>query len=116
MQIKLPKITYELPDGDDRVVKQVWIEPRDDGYHICLTVKDPINIPEVYQPEIWSIKKDLIIKTIAALELGLENTQEVLIDHDTRLGRDWAKNKVWAEILEGQIKDIQDCIKELKSL
>jgi len=74
------------------------------------------NASQEYIPEIWSIKKDLIIKTIAALELGLENTQEVLYDHDARLGRDMNKNKRWAEILEGEIRDIKDCIKELKLL
>lgn len=109
-----PKITFELPEGDNRIINQWWIDSRDDGYHVCISVDDPINIPEVYQPEIWQIKKDLVYKLIPCLQTGLENTQSTLAEHDSSLGRTTTKNRMWAETLEQEIRDIEDCIKQLR--
>ena len=67
-----------------------------------------------YQPEIWSIKKDLIYKIIPCLQAGLENTQSTLAEHDAALGRTTTKNKMWAETLEQEIRDMRDCIEQLK--
>lgn len=74
------------------------------------------SFPLEYQPEMLTIKKDLIYKLLSALEFGLESAQQVLCEHDTSLGRDWTKNRIWAETLEKEIQDMKDCIKELKSL
>lgn len=72
--------------------------------------------PQEYVPEIWSIKKDLVYKTISCLQSGLENTQSALIEHDVALGRTTTKNRMWAETLEQEIKDTKECIRQLKTL
>lgn len=72
--------------------------------------------PQEYLPEIWEIKKDLVYKLIPALQAGLENTQSALVEHDAALGRTTTKNKMWAKTLEQEIRDIKDCIKQLKVL
>jgi hypothetical protein len=72
--------------------------------------------PQKYIPEIWPIKKDLVYKLIPCLEAGLENTQTALAEHDATFGRTTAKNKMWAEALEREIRDMRDCIEELKLL
>lgn len=79
------------------------------GCHICSPAQE-------YQPEILSIKKDLIYKLIPCLEAGLENTQCALSEHDSSLGRTTTKNRMWAEILEQEIQSMKDCIKQLKVL
>lgn len=72
--------------------------------------------PCEYQPEMLTIKKDLIYKIIPCLQAGLENTQSVLMEHDAVLGRTTTKNKMWAETLEQEIRDMKDCIRQLKEL
>lgn len=67
-------------------------------------------------PEIWSIKKDLIYKLIPCLEAGLENTQHALIEHDASFGRTTTKNRMWAETLEQEIRDMEDCIEQLRMI
>lgn len=76
----------------------------------------PSRRSQEHLPEMWTIKKDLVDKLIPCLEAGLENTQEALIQHDVSLGRDMAKNRIWAETLEQEIRDMKDCIKQLKIL
>ena len=71
---------------------------------------------EKYQPEIWEIKKDLVDKIIPCLEAGLENTQSALVEHDAALGRTTTKNRMWAETLEQEIRDMEDCIKQLRMI
>ena len=71
---------------------------------------------ETYLPEVWSIKKDLVYKTISCLQSGLENTQSALAEHDFSFGRTTTKNRMWAETLEQEIRDTKDCIKQLITL
>lgn len=68
---------------------------------------------EHYQPECWAMKKDTICAARAALEAGLENTQELLIEHDASLGRTTRKNRFTAERLESEIHDIRRAISSL---
>jgi len=84
---------------------------KDENFH-C----QPDKSIQEYQPEIWSIKKDLIYKIIPCLEAGIENTQSALDEHDIAYGRTITKNKMWAETLEQEIKDMKDCIKQLKEM
>lgn len=42
-----------------------------------------------------------------ALEIGIENTQQLLADHDERLGRGTSGNKHTAEMLEDEIKKMR---------
>lgn len=70
--------------------------------------------PQEYIPEMWTIEKDLVYKLIPCLQAGLENTQSALAEHDAALGRTTTKNRMWAETLEQEIRDMKDCIKKLK--
>ncbi len=67
-----------------------------------------------YIPEIWQVCKDTIYAAIAAVEDGLEFAHEVLVAHDTNLGRDMKKNKVWAETIEASIRQMELTLKLLK--
>lgn len=46
-------------------------------------------------------------RIIQALNAGIENTQELLDQHDQALGRTTPRNKRWAEQLEEDIKEMQ---------
>lgn len=70
--------------------------------------------PKTYQPEILAIPKPEVENIIYSLELGLENTQTVLAEHDASLGRTTKKNKSWAETLEGDIEFIKSSLAFLK--
>ena len=65
---------------------------------------------QTYQPEIWALTKDSIYDAIAALMLGIENTQELLIKHDIELGRTTRSNKLTAERLEREIEQMNKAI------
>ena len=86
----------------------------DDSECFPKVVPETLDGPQKYLPEIWSIEKDLIYKIIPCLEAGLENTQSALDEHDITYGRTITKNKIWAETLEQEIRDMEDCIKQLK--
>ena len=86
----------------------------DDSQCFPNVVPEIILGPQEYIPEIWSIKKDLVYKAISCLQGGLENTQSALVEHDVALGRTTTKNRMWAETLEQEIRDMKDCIKQLK--
>lgn len=70
--------------------------------------------PKTYQPEILAVPRPEIEMIIYSLEIGLENTQAVLIEHDASLGRTTKKNKSWAETLEGDIEFIKSSLTFLK--
>lgn len=135
----LPKITYELPDGDQRKIEQVFLQKTDDGYHVCLSIEHPfdkrIDFPiklekiktskdgainqkienlVAYQPETIAIPTLEVENIVDALEAGLEHTQTVLAEHDASLGRSTRKNQSWAEILEKDITLLRTRISFLK--
>ena len=68
------------------------------------------------EPLRLGVELGLVKKIKTTLESGLENTQAVLIDHDVQLGRTTNKNRWWAETLEKEIADHQDCIKQLSDM
>jgi hypothetical protein len=70
--------------------------------------------PLEYQPECWAMKKDTIYAARTALEAGLENTQELLADHDMKLGRTTRSNRYTAGRLEGEIRETEAAIEKLK--
>lgn len=49
-----------------------------------------------------------IEQIIEALNSGIENTQELLAQHDRDLGRTTPRNKRWAEQLEDDINSMQE--------
>ena len=67
-----------------------------------------------YQPESWSMLKDSIYAAQTALSAGIENTQELLADHDVRLGRTTRSNRYTAERLEGGIRQMQSALDGLQ--
>ena len=64
--------------------------------------------------ENWAMTKDTIDLARAALEIGLENTLELLTDHDSRLGRSTRSNRLTAERLEGETLEIRIAIAKLE--
>lgn len=67
-----------------------------------------------YQPETWAMLKDTIYAARTALEAGLENTQELLIEHDASLGRTTRKNRFTAERLESEIRAMKSALEKLR--
>ena len=82
------------------------------------TVKEPeeesLATASCYPLECWSMKSDTICAVRTALEAGIENTQELLIDHDQRLGRTTRSNRHTAEMLEGDIREMKSAFEKLK--
>ena len=68
-----------------------------------------------YEPECWWMKKDTLYAVAAALRDGLENTQELLINHDASLGRTTRSNRTTAERLESEIAKMELAIESLKT-
>lgn len=71
-------------------------------------------IIQQYIPEEITILKDHVYFAIPALEVGLENTRELLVDHDERYGRSTRKNRLIAERLENEVSQIEDALNNLK--
>ena len=67
-----------------------------------------------YQREIWRVYKDDIYAAINVIEGGLENTQELLLIHDTSLGRTTRKNKWVAERYEQDIEKMKKTLDNLR--
>lgn len=116
-----PKITYELPEGDERSIKQWFIEATEDGYKVCLSIEEnnakeiwDASLPQNYQPKTISIPKLEVENIIDALKAGLEHTESVLIEHDNNLGRTTRKNELWAKQLEKDIEFIKSSLTFLK--
>jgi hypothetical protein len=62
----------------------------------------------------WSVLKDSILAAQDAILIGLENTQELLLEHDINFGRTTSKNRINAERLEGEIKQMQNALLAIK--
>lgn len=58
--------------------------------------------------------KDSIYAARAAIEAGIENTQELLADHDTRLGRTTRSNRYTALRMEEEIWQMQQALKGIE--
>ena len=67
-----------------------------------------------YQPESWSMLKDSILAAQEAIRSGIENTQELLADHDVRLGRTTRSNRYTAERLEGEIRQMKSALDSIQ--
>jgi|JI7StandDraft_1071085.scaffolds.fasta_scaffold307018_2 hypothetical protein len=61
----------------------------------------------------YAIPHSALLEWKALLEVGLENTQCALIEHDANLGRTTRKNREWAETLEEDIKKMRLAIGHL---
>lgn len=58
---------------------------------------------------------DTINAVCNALQAGIENTQELLADHDVRLGRTTRSNRMTAERLEDEIAEMKTALENLKT-
>jgi D-serine deaminase-like pyridoxal phosphate-dependent protein len=72
-------------------------------------------MPQEYLPESWSMRKDSIYAAQEAIRAGIENTQELLIEHDASLGRTTRKNRCIAERLEAEIRQMQAALNGLQT-
>lgn len=67
-----------------------------------------------YTPEIWQVQKDVIYAAIHAVEAGLEHARTALAEHDAKLGRTTKHNRVWAEIIEDDIRHMEKTLNMLR--
>ena len=67
-----------------------------------------------YQRESWLMLKDSVYAAQEAIRTGIENTQELLADHDVRLGRTTRSNRHTAERLEGEIRQMQAALDSIQ--
>lgn len=70
--------------------------------------------PIHYEPEMWTLKKDVIYAAQEALKIGIENSEELLADYDARYGRDHRSNKMSAERMEKEIAEMKLALEKLK--
>ena len=63
--------------------------------------------------ESWSMSLSSINAAKAAIEVGIENTTELLIDWETRFGRTTRSNRMTAERLELDITQMQSALARL---
>lgn len=67
------------------------------------------DVPPLY----WSVQGNVMALTRRALESGLENTKELLVQHEAALGRTTRKNRVMAEMYERDINEMQSALSQL---
>ena len=70
--------------------------------------------PQEYIPEMWTIKKDYICAAIDSIKAGIEYAEIVLTDHERLNGRATRKNRVWAEQMERDIKNMTQALEQLQ--
>ena len=75
-----------------------------------------MQLPEEYRPEMWTIAKDHVYAAISAIQIGVENTQDLLAEHDKTLGRSTRKNRLEAERLEKEIEQMKATLSGLRKL
>lgn len=79
----------------------------------CLTTMK-VQILDDHGPERRAIALENLNAVREALQIGLENTEQVLTDHDIKLGRTTRSNRLTAERLEAEVKSVQETIKLLE--
>lgn len=87
------------------------IECYDCGF--ILKDRGTLSVLNTYIPEEIRLLKDDIRFAVECLKVAVENTQELLSDHDERFGRDTRKNKLTAERLESEISDLKIAVEKL---
>lgn len=78
-----------------------------------IAIGTKLNYCHTYQPEDVTIRKDAVYNAENALKKGLEYAKDALTNHDTSVGRTTYKNKAWAELMEKDIKFMEDTLKFL---
>jgi len=62
----------------------------------------------------WTIRKDAIYNAQEALQIGIENSEELLADFVLRFGRDTRSNKLTADQMERDIAMMKKAKENLK--
>jgi len=63
-----------------------------------------------------NVEQGTLVRIYAALQVGRENTQSLLIKHDSDLGRTTRKHRYWAEVLEKDLEQFSALIAILEGL
>lgn len=87
------------------------------GSNPCLCAeiaKDNSTFRQVYVPEIWKVRKDVIYASKYAVKNGLEYAKECLATHDATLDRTTHKNKCAAELMEADILQMESTLTMLR--
>jgi len=66
-----------------------------------------------YQPHMWNVKQDDVEFAEHVIRKGLEYAEESLRTHDVAIGRTTYKNKMWAETMEADIRQMQASLIQL---
>lgn len=61
-------------------------------------------------PISWSMLESSILAAQAAISVGIENTEQLLAEHDINLGRTTRGNRYTAERLEGEINQLKSAL------
>jgi hypothetical protein len=69
-----------------------------------------------YEPATIQVDEYFLLDCKESLEIGLEFTQEALVEHDASLGRTTFKNKSWAETMEKSMEKTKSCIERIQGL
>lgn len=67
-----------------------------------------------FSPEFWEMDKSAIYNARTAIEVGIENTEELLLDHEVNYGRTTRGNRMTAERLEAEIRQMKSARLGLK--
>ena len=111
------KIMYKCPKCDSTNMKiercpNGKIECSDCGH--ILKPHGSEAVIQQYIPEEITILKDYVYFAVDALKIGIENTEELLSDHEERYGRTTRKNRLTAERLEKEISDMKSALGNLR--
>lgn len=69
-----------------------------------------------YQSETWAMPKDSIYAAQEALKIGIENSQELLADFETRFGRDTPSNRITAERMDEEIAQMKKALNDMTQM
>jgi hypothetical protein len=64
-------------------------------------------------PEYIELEKFSLLRIADALKIGLENTEQILTEHEANLGRTTRKNRTYAEQLEQEIVTINAALQSI---
>jgi hypothetical protein len=80
------------------------------------SVDSPVGHFIGYQPEMWTVEKDVIYGAIPALTTGIEYAKQCLADHEEICGRRTLKDRSWAETMEDDIRRMECALDDLRRL
>lgn len=80
---------------------------------ITSTQEPPTITSMQYQPHMWNVKQDDVEFAEHVVRKGLAYTEECLRIHDVALGRTTYKNRMWAETMESDIRQMKASLVQL---